>query len=74
MYGIEGFAAVINPPMVAILAVGAIESVPYEKDGRIQFANQMEVCLSCDHRAIDGVIGSEFLTALKTALESPQTL
>jgi len=74
MYGIEGFAAVISPPMVAILAVGAIESVPYEKDGRIEFANQMEVCLSCDHRAIDGVIGSEFLTALKTALESPQTL
>jgi len=74
MFGIEGFAAVINPPMVAILAVGAIASVPYQKDGQIQFANQMEVCLSCDHRAIDGVIGSEFLTALKTVLESPQTL
>lgn len=74
MFGIEGFDAVINPPMVAILAVGAILSVPYEKDGQIQFTNQMEVCLSCDHRAIDGVIGSEFLTALKTALESPQTL
>ncbi|MDD9797593.1 MAG: dihydrolipoamide acetyltransferase family protein [Alphaproteobacteria bacterium] len=80
MYGIEGFDAVINPPMVAILAVGAIASVPYaregenKRDGAIQFANQMEVCLSCDHRAIDGVIGSEFLTALKTALEAPQLL
>ncbi|MDD9842219.1 MAG: dihydrolipoamide acetyltransferase family protein, partial [Alphaproteobacteria bacterium] len=74
MYGIEGFDAVINPPMVAILAVGAIASVPYQGEKAIQFANQMEVCLSCDHRAIDGVIGSEFLTALKTALEAPQSL
>jgi pyruvate dehydrogenase E2 component (dihydrolipoamide acetyltransferase) len=71
MFGIEEFTAIINTPDVCILAVGAIREVPVVKNGQIVPGNTMKVTLSCDHRAVDGAIGSAFLQTLKSMLEDP---
>ena len=71
MYGVSNFDAVVNPPMGGILAVGAIERGPLEEGG---FGSILHVTMSCDHRAIDGALGGEFLQAFKAAMESPETL
>jgi len=71
MFGIEEFTGIINPPDAAILAVGAvIETVGIVK-GEIAKTNVMKVTLSCDHRIVDGVVGSKFLNTLKEYLEEP---
>ncbi len=74
MYGIKEFSAVINPPQGAILAVGAGKQQPVIKDGEVKAATVMNMTLSCDHRAIDGAVGAEFLAALKDYLEEPLTM
>ncbi len=74
MFGITQFAAVINPPEGAILAVGATEERPVIVDDRVQARQMMTVCLSCDHRVVDGVAGASFLAALKRYLEMPACL
>lgn len=74
MYGIEEFTAVINPPEVAILAVGKIEERPVVKDSQIISQQIMTITLSCDHRAIDGVTAARFLERLKSILENPLIL
>jgi pyruvate dehydrogenase E2 component (dihydrolipoamide acetyltransferase) len=71
MYGVEEFAAVINPPHATILAVGTGEERPVVRDGKIVIATQMTVTLSTDHRAVDGALGAELLGAFKTLIESP---
>jgi pyruvate dehydrogenase E2 component (dihydrolipoamide acetyltransferase) len=71
MYGIEQFVAVLNPPQVAILAVGSIESRPAAIGGELVIAPTMTMTLSCDHRAIDGSEGAEFLRTVKAFVESP---
>ncbi len=71
MYGIERFIAVLNPPQAAILAVGSIEDKVVAVDGRPAVRPRMEVTLTCDHRAIDGATGAEFLRDLKAFLEEP---
>ena len=71
MYGIEEFTAIINPPDACILAVGAIMEEPVIKNGQIVIGNTMRVTLSCDHRVVDGAVGSEFLQTLKSYLEDP---
>jgi pyruvate dehydrogenase E2 component (dihydrolipoamide acetyltransferase) len=71
MYGIEEFTAIINPPDSCILAVGAIMEEPVIKNGQIVVGNTMRVTLSCDHRVVDGAVGSEFLQTLKSYLEDP---
>jgi pyruvate dehydrogenase E2 component (dihydrolipoamide acetyltransferase) len=71
MYGIEEFAAVINPPHATILAVGTGEQRAVVRDGKIVVATQMTVTLSTDHRAVDGALGAELLGAFKTLIESP---
>ncbi len=71
MYGIEEFTAIINPPDACILAVGAIMEEPVVKNGQIVIGNTMRVTLSCDHRVVDGAVGSEFLQTLKAFLEDP---
>jgi pyruvate dehydrogenase E2 component (dihydrolipoamide acetyltransferase) len=71
MYGIERFFAVLNPPQVAILAVGSIEERPVVEVGEVVVRPRMEMTLSCDHRAVDGATASEFLAALKELLEEP---
>jgi len=72
MHGVKEFAAIINPPHATIFAVGAAARRPAETaDGRIRFASQMTVTLSCDHRVIDGVLGAELLAAFRHFIEHP---
>jgi pyruvate dehydrogenase E2 component (dihydrolipoamide acetyltransferase) len=74
MYGIEEFTAIINPPDSCILAVGGIVQKPVVKNGQIVPGNTMKVTLSCDHRIVDGVTGSEFLRTFKGLMENPVIL
>jgi pyruvate dehydrogenase E2 component (dihydrolipoamide acetyltransferase) len=71
MYGVERFVAILNPPQVAILAVGAIEDRVVAVDGAAVIRPRMDLTLSCDHRAIDGAQGSEFLRTVRELLEEP---
>jgi pyruvate dehydrogenase E2 component (dihydrolipoamide acetyltransferase) len=71
MYGIEQFVAVLNPPQVAILAVGAIEEKPVIRDGDLEVQPTMSLTLTCDHRALDGSVAAEFLGTVRTLLEEP---
>lgn len=74
MFGIEEFTAIINPPDACILAIGGIKQTPIVKDGEIKIGNVMKVTLSCDHRVVDGAVGSAFLKTLKSLLEDPVRL
>ncbi len=71
MFGIEDFAAVINPPEGAILAVGTVREEPVVKDGRVEPGRRMRMTLSCDHRVIDGALGARWLQLLRGVLEKP---
>jgi len=70
-YGIEQFIAVINPPQTAILAVGTTEEKPVVRDGQVEVRPLMSMTITCDHRAIDGADGAEFLRTVKELLEEP---
>jgi pyruvate dehydrogenase E2 component (dihydrolipoamide acetyltransferase) len=74
MFGIDNFAAVINPPQAAILAVGAIKERPVARDGEIATAHLMRVNLACDHRILYGAQGAEFLARIVGLLEEPFSL
>lgn len=71
MFDIEEFTAIINPPDACILAVGGILEKPVVRNGEIVVGNTLKVTLSCDHRVVDGVVGSKFLGTLKNYLENP---
>jgi pyruvate dehydrogenase E2 component (dihydrolipoamide acetyltransferase) len=71
MFGIERFIAVLNPPQAAILAVGSTEEKPVVVDGEVVVRQRMELTLTCDHRAIDGATGAQFLGDVKAFLEEP---
>lgn len=71
MFGIEEFTAIINPPDACILAVGGIKETAIVKNGQLAVGNIMKVTMSCDHRAVDGAVGSAFLKTLKGLLEDP---
>lgn len=71
MFGIDEFTAIINPPDACILAVGGIKETVIVKDGQMKIGNVMKVTLSCDHRVVDGAVGSAFLLKLKSLLEDP---
>jgi pyruvate dehydrogenase E2 component (dihydrolipoamide acetyltransferase) len=71
MFGIDEFTAIINPNDSCILAVGGIKNRPIIKNGEIMPGNLMKVTLSCDHRIVDGAMGSAFLQTLKELIEDP---
>ncbi|MCM0041652.1 MAG: pyruvate dehydrogenase complex dihydrolipoamide acetyltransferase [Algoriphagus sp.] len=71
MFGIDEFTAIINPPDACILAVGGIKETVIVKEGQLKVGNVMKVTLSCDHRVVDGAVGSAFLQTLKGLLEDP---
>lgn len=72
MYGISQFAAIINPPQAAILAVGAAERRPVvDAEGQLAAANMMTVTLSADHRVVDGAVGARWLAAFRALIENP---
>lgn len=74
MFGVREFAAVINPPQGAILAVGAGEQRPVVVDGALAVATVMTVTLSADHRAIDGAVAAQWLQSFKGFVENPVTM
>jgi pyruvate dehydrogenase E2 component (dihydrolipoyllysine-residue acetyltransferase) len=74
MYGIDSFAAVINPPQAALLAVGAIAERPVVREGELTSAQMMSVNLACDHRILYGAPAAEFLARIRSLLEEPLSL
>ncbi|WP_185852085.1 dihydrolipoamide acetyltransferase family protein [Blattabacterium cuenoti] len=74
MYGIESFTSIINTPNTSILSIGSIMIRPVVKNYKIEIGNVMKITLSCDHRIIDGVKGSEYIHSLKNYLEDPITI
>jgi pyruvate dehydrogenase E2 component (dihydrolipoamide acetyltransferase) len=71
MLGAKDFAAIINPPQAAILAVSAGEQRPVVKDGALAIATVMTVTISVDHRVIDGALAAEWLGVFKGIVEDP---
>jgi pyruvate dehydrogenase E2 component (dihydrolipoamide acetyltransferase) len=74
MFGVEHFAAIINPPEAAILAVGAAKQVPVVVDGGVTVGSRMQATISADHRVTDGAEAAQFMQALGTFLEHPLRL
>jgi len=71
MFGIDAFAAVINPPEGAILAVGKIRAEPVVWEGAVVAGQRLAMTLSCDHRVVDGAVGAQFLAELRSLIERP---
>jgi pyruvate dehydrogenase E2 component (dihydrolipoamide acetyltransferase) len=71
MFGVEQFTAVLNPPQVAILAVGSVKDEAVVRDGQVVVRPIVNLVLTCDHRAIDGADGATFLQTLVSLVERP---
>jgi pyruvate dehydrogenase E2 component (dihydrolipoamide acetyltransferase) len=74
MYGVDAFNAIVNPPQAAILAVGRIADRVVAVDGQPAVQSTMVLTLSCDHRALDGARGAQFLGTLADLIEEPLAL
>jgi len=74
MFGIDQFTAIINPPEVAILAIGAAHDVVVPQDDGFVSRKRVRVTMSCDHRAVDGAVGAAFLQTLRRLVENPLML
>jgi pyruvate dehydrogenase E2 component (dihydrolipoamide acetyltransferase) len=74
MYGVASFAAIINPPQAAILAVGELREVPVVRDGQVAPGLRMSATLTCDHRILYGAPAAEFLARVRQLLEQPVNL
>ncbi len=74
MFGIREFTAVINPPQACILAVGVGEKRAVVKHDRIEIATVMSCTLACDHRVLDGAMGSQWLQIFRKLIEEPAAL
>jgi pyruvate dehydrogenase E2 component (dihydrolipoamide acetyltransferase) len=74
MFGIKEFAAVINTPHGCILAIGEGAPRPVVKNGELAVATVMSCTLSCDHRAVDGAVGAQFLRAFKRLIDEPSRM
>jgi pyruvate dehydrogenase E2 component (dihydrolipoamide acetyltransferase) len=68
---VDDFSAVILPPQSSILAVGRAAPRPFVVDGRLAVRTTLRLCLSVDHRVLDGAAGAEFLGRIVEALEHP---
>jgi pyruvate dehydrogenase E2 component (dihydrolipoamide acetyltransferase) len=74
MLGISSFTSILNQPQGAIMSVGAGEKRAVVRNNALAMANMMTITLTCDHRAIDGVIGARFLSFFKKYIENPTTM
>jgi pyruvate dehydrogenase E2 component (dihydrolipoamide acetyltransferase) len=74
MYGVSSFAAIINPPQAAILAVGELRELPVVRDGLVVPGSRMSLVLTCDHRILYGAPAAEFLARIRLLLEQPINL
>src|SRR3954463_15612877 len=73
-WGIDQFTAIINPPNVAILAIGSASAQPVVIDRQVVIRDRMKVTMSCDHRVVDGALGAEYLRTLRSYIEQPVRL
>jgi pyruvate dehydrogenase E2 component (dihydrolipoamide acetyltransferase) len=73
-WGIDEFTAIINPPNVAILAIGTASPQPVVQNGQVVIRDRMKVTMSCDHRVIDGAAGAEYLKTFRQYVEQPLRL
>jgi pyruvate dehydrogenase E2 component (dihydrolipoamide acetyltransferase) len=71
MYDVDQFVAVLNPPQASILAVGQTRDQVVPRDGELHVVPVMTMTLTCDHRAVDGATGADFLRTIKAFLEDP---
>ncbi|MCX5614045.1 pyruvate dehydrogenase complex dihydrolipoamide acetyltransferase [Bombella saccharophila] len=74
MFGVKDFAAIINPPQAAILAVASGEKRAVIRDGELAVATVMTATLSVDHRAVDGALGAQWLNKLRDLIQNPYSL
>jgi len=74
MYGVERFAAIINPPQAGILAVGALREEPVVTNGSLRIGSVLTVTLSADHRGVDGVVAATWLKRFTALMENPALL
>src|SRR5262249_21327917 len=80
MFGVDHFTAIINPPNVAILAVGAaierpiVEANPKSGEKRVVIGQEMSMTMSSDHRVVDGAMAAQYLATVREFLEKPATL
>jgi pyruvate dehydrogenase E2 component (dihydrolipoamide acetyltransferase) len=74
LYGVTGFSPIINPPELAILGIGGIIDTPVVRDGRVVIRPMMNLCLTADHRIVDGVMASRFLQRIVELVENPYLL
>ena len=74
MFGVDNFNAIVNPPQAAILAVGNITERAVPVNGQVEVRPMMTLSLSCDHRAVDGAHGAQFLATLARSMETPLSL
>jgi pyruvate dehydrogenase E2 component (dihydrolipoamide acetyltransferase) len=74
MYDVENFAAIINPPEAAILAVGSAREVPVVEGGVVKPGWRMKATVAVDHRISDGVEAAKFMQSLAVYLEEPLAL
>ena len=74
MYGVDAFNAIVNPPQAAILAVGRIADRVVPLNGQPAVQPMLVLTLSCDHRAVDGARGAQFIASLADFVEEPLTL
>jgi len=71
MYDVDQFIAVLNPPQASILAVGQTRDLVVQRDGDVKVLPIMTMTITCDHRAVDGATGAEFLKTIKAFLQDP---
>ena len=74
MFGIDQFTAIINPPEVAILAIGTAQDVVVPGPNGFTVQKRLRVTMSCDHRVVDGAVGATFLQTLRRLIENPLML
>jgi len=74
MFGVSHFNAIINPPNVAILAVGSAIEKPVVRNGKVEPGLVMSMTMSSDHRVVDGAMAAQYLSTIKNYLEKPATL
>ena len=74
MYGVSHFTSIVNPPQAAILAVGAGTQKVVVRDGEMAVATVMTCTLTCDHRALDGAMGAQWLQVFKGYIERPASM
>lgn len=73
-WGIDSFAAIVNPPQAAIISVGGIIEKPVVKNGEIVAGLRMNIGMSCDHRVVDGAVAAGYLNEVKKLLEQPSLM